>query len=780
MGRVVGGRGHLPLRPLEDARGDLRDRHAAAHGERVAAHRPRDVVHAHRPRGALPAHAWRRGLLPDGLGRQRPAHRAARAELLRRALRPVAACRPRLRRLHAGAARRRPRRGQPAELHRALRAAHGRGREGVRGAVPAARAVGRLAADVHDDRRGVAPRVAARVPAARAQRDRVHGRGAHDVGRRLPHGGRPGRDRGPRDRGHLPPGRVRPGGRQRPDRDRDVAARADPGVRRARGEPRRRAVRTARRGDRAHAGVPRAGAGGRARARRPREGNGRGADLHVRRRHRRRLVARPRAAGPGGRAPRRHARRRPVRRARVGVARRRCGERRDGAARGQGREAGAEADRRAAPRGRLARRRAGARAARREVLREGGPPARGHLEPPVVREDARAQGRAARARAADRVAPGVHGRAVRELGRGAEPGLGGQPAAVLRRAVPRVVPARRRRRADLRRADPARGSRAADRSAGRRAARLHGRAARRAGRVRRRPRRDGHVGDVVALAPDRRAVGGRPRPVRAALPDGPATAGARHHPHLALLHGAARPPRARLAAVDERGDQRVRARPRPQEDVEVQGQRRRADRGLRAALGRRRALLGGERAPRLRRRDRRAADEGRPPARDQDPQRLAVRAVDGGRARRGHRAARPRDAGHALVGGERGHRRARRLRAREGARRRRAVLLGVHRRLPRAREAARLRRARPRGGSLGDRRPARRARRAAAAVRAVPALRDRGGLVVVARGVGAPRVVADRRRGGGAGRADCDPRSTRWPPRCSRPCARRRRSRRCR
>ena len=41
----------------------------------------------------------------------------------------------------------------PAQLHRAVRAADRRRRAGVRGAVAAARAVGRLVADVHDDRR---------------------------------------------------------------------------------------------------------------------------------------------------------------------------------------------------------------------------------------------------------------------------------------------------------------------------------------------------------------------------------------------------------------------------------------------------------------------------------------------------------------------------------------------------------------------------------------------------------------------------------------------------
>ena len=65
-------------------------------------------------------------------------------------------------------------------------------------------------------------------------------------------------------------------------------------------------------------------------------------------------------------------------------------------------------------------------------------------------------------------------------------------------------------------------------------------------RLHRRPRRDGHLGHLVADPADRRRLGARPRPVRAHLPDGPAPAGPRHHPHLAVLHRRARPPRARL------------------------------------------------------------------------------------------------------------------------------------------------------------------------------------------------------------------------------------------
>ena len=52
---------------------------------------PRVLLHPHRPGRALPADARQGRVLPDGLGRQRPADRAPGAELLRRPLRPVAA-----------------------------------------------------------------------------------------------------------------------------------------------------------------------------------------------------------------------------------------------------------------------------------------------------------------------------------------------------------------------------------------------------------------------------------------------------------------------------------------------------------------------------------------------------------------------------------------------------------------------------------------------------------------------------------------------------------------
>ena len=185
-------------------------------------------------------------------------------------------------------------------------------------------------------------------------------------------------------------------------------------------------------------------------------------------------------------------------------------------------------------------------------------------------------------------------------------------------------------------------------------------------------------------------------------------------------------------------------------------------------------------APGRRHRGRRRPDEDRAPARDQDPQRVEVRAR--------------RDRRRRAVGATRSTRAARPVDARERSptsvddattsfddydyaralEHDRAVLLGLLRRLPRAGEAARLRRARRRRRRVGARRArASRSRRAAAAVRAAHAVRDRGGVVVVAARV---RSTAPRGR-----RSTSSPRSrpttrrcTPSPPRCSARSARRR------
>ena len=111
----------------------------------------------------------------------------------------------------------------------------------------------------------------------------------------------------------------------------------------------------------------------------------------------------------------------------------------------------------------------------------------------------------------------------------------------------------------------------------------------------------------------------------------------------------------------------------------------------------------------------------------------------------------------------------RRLRLHLGAGDGGAVLLGVLRRLPRAGQGAGVRRVRLGRRGVGPRDAGRRARRPAAPAGAVPALRDRGGLVVVAGRVDPPGHLAGPRRGGrrrpggprpaggGGRRADRDP-----------------------
>ena len=215
---------------------------------------------------------------------------------------------------------------------------------------------------------------------------------------------------------------------------------------------------------------------------------------------------------------------------------------------------------------------------------------------------------------------------------GSEHRLAHQPPAVLRRAVPGLVPAAARRRGRLRRAVllPSEDQLPVDPSSDVPDGFTAG-PARRARRLHRRPRRDGHVGDVVAHAADRHRLGRRRRSVRAARSRWTC---ARRGPEIIRTWlfdtDRARALRARHAAVERHDDQRLDPRPRPQEDVEEQGQRGHADAAARAARRRCGAVLGRERAPGHRHRDRRGPDEGRPAPRDQAAQRVEVRA-------RGHR-----------------------------------------------------------------------------------------------------------------------------------------------
>ncbi len=339
------------------------------------------------------------------------------------------------------------------------------------------------------------------------------------------------------------------------------------------------------------------------------------------------VVARAGAAGARGHPAQRHVPPRDVGRARAGSRSTpaRAQQAYDQLAGLSAAKARAE-DRRAAARERRPARRAAADHARGEVLREGRPPARDRHEPAVVHQDDGVARGAARARPRAAVASAVHAGAVRELGRTASNGdwcvsrqrFFGVPFPVW---YPRARGRHRRLRArSCRPRSACRSTRRPTCPTG-----YTRRPARSARRLHRRPGHHGHVGDLVAHAADRRRLDRGSGPVRARVPDGPAAAGARHHPHVALLDGAARRTRARLAAVDERGDLGLGARSRSQEDVEVEGQRRHADGAARGARVGRRALLGGERPSRRRHGVRPGPDARRPPARDQAAQRVEVR-----------------------------------------------------------------------------------------------------------------------------------------------------------
>ena len=262
----MGGVGDLPLRHHPaPARGVLH-RHSPADGQRLAARRPRVQLHPHRHHRPLPAHDRPGRLLPHGLGRQRPSHRAAGPELLRRALRPVHAVRPRL----LGPARRGPalrrvqaqdHRSQPAQLHRAVRGAHRSRREGLRGPVPPHRAVGGLDPHLRHHRRPLPPGVAARLPGEPGAGRGLPDRGAVAVGRLVPDCGGPGRARRPRGARRLPQAALLRHRRRRRHLDRHHPSRAGAVVRGPGGPPRRRALPAQVRLDGAHPGVRCGGAG---------------------------------------------------------------------------------------------------------------------------------------------------------------------------------------------------------------------------------------------------------------------------------------------------------------------------------------------------------------------------------------------------------------------------------------------------------------------------------------------------------------------------------------
>ena len=193
----------------------------------------------------------------------------------------------------------------------------------------------------------------------------------------------------------------------------------------------------------------------------------------------------------------------------VGTIRARAQQRVRPARRTVGRQ-GAGPDRRAAARVGRSRRRAAADHARREVLRERRPAARDRHQPAVVHQDDRVSRGAAAARAAScgGIPPYMRARFENWVN-----GLNGDWCISRQRFFGVPFPVWYPMGADgtrrLRPADRARRVAAADRSVDRRARRVPRRSARPAGRVRRRSRRDGHLGDLVADAADRRQLARR-------------------------------------------------------------------------------------------------------------------------------------------------------------------------------------------------------------------------------------------------------------------------------
>ena len=403
---------------------------------------------------------------------------------------------------------------QPAELRRALRAADDRAREEVLRPLDERRPQRRLVAESYTTIGGRAhDGQPAGVPRPPRSRPRLHRRGADGLGRRVPDGRRPGRARGPRDARRLPPPGVPSGRRRGRHPHRDHPARAGPGVRGPRRPPERRAVQAAvrHRGHTPLFGVARPDPA--APPRRSREGIGHRHDLHVRRHHRRHVVARARPSRPQRRRARRHA---------AGRSRgaRRAGTSEDPAAaqaeydelRRQVDEAGAEADRRAAPRQSAS---SSAIRSRSPIRSSSGRTAHGRS-----RSSPTASGSSAAAVATPSCASALvergkeiawHPEYMRVRYENWVNGLTGDwnitrqlPFGV---PIPLWYPIGDDGEVDWEHAAAAGGRAAADRPVGPRPAGLHRGPARPARRLHRRPERHGHLGDVLAVARRSSAAG---------------------------------------------------------------------------------------------------------------------------------------------------------------------------------------------------------------------------------------------------------------------------------
>ncbi len=287
----VGGGGHLPLRPLVAPDAGLRHRHPAPDGVGLAPHRSRLLVHPHRRRRPLSAHARQRRLLSDGLGRQRPAHRTSRAELLRRALRPGAPLRPVLLAAREAGPRSRLRcRDRTSSSCATGSWSRTKRRSSTCGGRSACRWTGARPTPPSTPR---SRRTSQRAFLADARAGHVYSAEAPtqwDVDFQTAVSQAEMEDRELARR--LPPAALRTGRGRRRGRHRDDAPGAARRVRRARRPPRRRALPAAVRSRRVHAVVRGPRSRSRPPPRRSPKGLGHRHDLHLRRHHRRDVVAR--------------------------------------------------------------------------------------------------------------------------------------------------------------------------------------------------------------------------------------------------------------------------------------------------------------------------------------------------------------------------------------------------------------------------------------------------------------------------------------------------------
>ena len=591
-------RRHLPLRPHQDPRRDLLDRHAAAHRVGVAPHRARLQLHAHRRHRPLPADARARGLLPDGVGRQRRPHRAPGRELLRRPLRPVAPLRPRLHAARVARARTSSRRrgANFVELCIELTTEDEQAFEATWRRLGLSVDWSMLYQTISDRARATAQRAFLRnlsrdeaylaeaptlwdttfgMAVSQAElEDREAPSAYHRISFHPTAGGDPVMIETTRP--ELLAACVALVAHPDDERYRPLFG--------AHGHD----ARLRRRGARRRPPPGREG-----------QGHGHRHGLHVRRPHRRHLVAGAAARHAGHRRARRPHRRRAAAGAHL---RGRAGRLRAGWPAPRCTPPGSGWSSCSASRATCTATPAPITHAVK-FYEKGEQAARDRHLPAVVhpqrRPGRRPAGRAGGAGRRAGVDPVLHGRPLPELGRGAERRLADQPPALLRRALPGLVPDRRRRRGRLRQPDPGRRGHPAGRPE------LRPRARVRRGRSAASPAASPAIPTSWTRGPRRRS---RRRSRRGWETDPdlfertfPMDLRPQAHDIIRTWLFSTvvrRPPRARLGPVEAGRHLRLGPRPRPQEDVEVEGQRRHPHPAARAVRHRRRPLLGLQRARR--------------------------------------------------------------------------------------------------------------------------------------------------------------------------------------